>query len=60
MASGDSFSPPGTSSYSSNIFHAGDGTWDSTRDSFLLPNIMDLPFDVMRYNGTFQPRRTHP
>ena len=29
----------------------GDGTWDSSRNTFLLPNLVGLNFDTMRYNG---------
>ncbi|KAL8708199.1 MAG: hypothetical protein Q9220_006869 [cf. Caloplaca sp. 1 TL-2023] len=29
----------------------GDGTWDTTRNTFLLPNLVGLNFDTMRYNG---------
>ncbi|KAI9849654.1 MAG: hypothetical protein M1837_002779 [Sclerophora amabilis] len=29
----------------------GDGTWDSQRNSFLLPNLVGFNFDTMRYNG---------
>lgn len=43
--------PPGSSTYSSNTLHVGDGTWDSTRDDFLLPNLVGLNFATMRYNG---------
>ncbi|OOQ85890.1 hypothetical protein PEBR_23002 [Penicillium brasilianum] len=42
---------PGSSSYSSNTLHVGDGTWDTQRDTFLLPNLMGLNFETMRYNG---------
>jgi hypothetical protein len=41
----------GSSTYSSNTLHVGDGTWDSERDTFLLPNLMGLNFETMRYNG---------
>jgi hypothetical protein len=51
MAPADSFSPPGSSSYSSNTMHVGDGTWDFTKNTFLLPNLMGLNFETMRYNG---------
>ncbi|KXL50848.1 MAG: hypothetical protein FE78DRAFT_84631 [Acidomyces sp. 'richmondensis'] len=44
-------SPPGTSTYSSNTLHVGDGTWDSSRDDFLLPPLVGLNFATMRYNG---------
>ena len=29
----------------------GDGTWDSSKNTFLLPNLVGLNFDTMRYNG---------
>jgi hypothetical protein len=29
----------------------GDGTWDSTRNDFLLPNLVGLNFATMQYNG---------
>lgn len=44
-------SPAGSSSYSSNTLHVGDGTWDNGRDTFLLPNLVGVNFDTMRYNG---------
>ncbi|KAK3058027.1 hypothetical protein LTR09_001104 [Extremus antarcticus] len=44
-------SPPGSSQYSSNTMTVGDGTWDSSRNSFLLPNLVGLNFETMRYNG---------
>ncbi|KAL2074150.1 hypothetical protein VTL71DRAFT_7928 [Oculimacula yallundae] len=47
----DGLSPPGSSSYSSNTMYVGDGTWDSTRNNFLLPNLVGLNFETMRYNG---------
>ncbi|KAH7360274.1 hypothetical protein BKA65DRAFT_492735 [Rhexocercosporidium sp. MPI-PUGE-AT-0058] len=47
----DGLSPPGSSSYSSNTMYVGDGTWDSTRNDFLLPNLVGLNFETMRYNG---------
>lgn len=31
--------------------YVGDGTWDSTRNDFLLPNLVGLNFETMRYNG---------
>lgn len=43
--------PPGSSTYASNTLHVGDGTWDSQRDTFLLPNLMGVNFETMRYNG---------
>ena len=43
--------PPGSSSYSSNTLNVGDGTWDSQRNTFLLPNLVGLNYKTMRYNG---------
>jgi hypothetical protein len=51
MAPADTLSPPGSASYSSDTMVVGDGTWDFTRNSFLLPNLVGLNFDTMRYNG---------
>lgn len=44
-------SDPGSSVYSSDSLYVGDGTWDSQRNTFLLPNLMGVNFDTMRYNG---------
>ncbi|KAK4555111.1 hypothetical protein LTR86_007877 [Recurvomyces mirabilis] len=44
-------SPAGSSSYTSNTLHVGDGTWDNGRDTFLLPNLMGVNFATMQYNG---------
>ncbi|CAG7917820.1 unnamed protein product [Penicillium olsonii] len=44
-------SAAGSSTYASNTLHVGDGTWDSGRDTFLLPNLMGVNFETMRYNG---------
>jgi len=48
-----SLAAAGSSIYDSNTvgLHVGDGTWDSSRDDFLLPNLVGFPFSVMRYNG---------
>ncbi|MCJ1354561.1 MAG: hypothetical protein MMC33_004550 [Icmadophila ericetorum] len=43
--------PPGSSTYSSSTMYVGDGTWDSNRNTFLLPNLVGLNFATMRYNG---------
>lgn len=51
MAPQDGLSPAGSSTYSSNTMFVGDGTWDSTRNDFLLPNLVGLNFETMRYNG---------
>jgi hypothetical protein len=50
----DSLSPAGSSTYSSDTMYVGDGTWDSTRNDFLLPNLVGLNFATMQYNGTFR------
>ena len=47
----DNLAPPGSSRYSSNTIFVGDGTWDASRNSFLLPNLQGLNFATMRYNG---------
>ena len=44
-------SAAGSSTYSSNTLHVGDGTWDSDRDTFLLPNLQGLNFATTQYNG---------
>lgn len=49
--SGSGLTAAGSSTYSSNTLHVGDGTWDTQRDTFLLPNLMGLNFETMRYNG---------
>lgn len=43
--------PAGSSTYTSNTMSVGDGTWDTTRNTFLLPNLVGLNFATMRYNG---------
>ncbi|KAK3940396.1 hypothetical protein QBC46DRAFT_313940 [Diplogelasinospora grovesii] len=47
----DTLSPPGSSSYSSDTMTVGDGTWDFTKNTFLLPNLVGLNFETMQYNG---------
>ncbi|EDU49902.1 conserved hypothetical protein [Pyrenophora tritici-repentis Pt-1C-BFP] len=44
-------SAPGSSVYSSDTMYVGDGTWDSQRNTFLLPNLQGPNFETMRYNG---------
>ncbi|KKK12157.1 hypothetical protein P175DRAFT_0556037 [Aspergillus ochraceoroseus IBT 24754] len=51
MSGNSGLTAPGSSTYSSNTLHVGDGTWDSSRDTFLLPNLMGVNFETMRYNG---------
>jgi hypothetical protein len=56
MSDNSGLSPPGSSTYSSDTMHIGDGTWDSQRKTFLLPNLIPLNFETMRYNGqSFRP-----
>ncbi|KAE8350214.1 hypothetical protein BDV28DRAFT_139566 [Aspergillus coremiiformis] len=51
MSANSGLSAPGSSTYASDTLHVGDGTWDAGRDTFLLPNLMGVNFDTMRYNG---------
>lgn len=46
--------PAGSSQYTSDTMFVGDGTWDTERNTFLLPNLVGLNFKTMRYNGRFQ------
>lgn len=48
---GDTLAPAGSSTYSSNTMYVGDGTWDSSKNTFLLPNLVGLNFATMQYNG---------
>ena len=52
MSPSPQLAPAGSSTYSSNTMSVGDGTWDAQRNTFLLPNLVGLNFDTMRYNGT--------
>ena len=51
MSPSPQLAPAGSSMYSSNTMNVGDGTWDTGRNTFLLPNLVGLNFDTMRYNG---------
>lgn len=51
MSSPPGMAPAGSSTYTSNTMVVGDGTWDTTRNTFLLPNLVGLNFATMRYNG---------
>ncbi|WYZ40101.1 hypothetical protein EsH8_IV_000442 [Colletotrichum jinshuiense] len=51
MAPADGYSAPGVASYDSNTMTVGDGTWDFDKNTFLLPNLVGLNFETMRYNG---------
>ncbi|TWU73517.1 hypothetical protein ED733_002613 [Metarhizium rileyi] len=48
---GDQFSAPGSASYGSGTMTVGDGTWQFSKNTFLLPNLQGVNFDTMRYNG---------
>lgn len=47
----DQLSSPGSVSYDSDTMTVGDGTWDFTKNTFLLPNLQGTDFDTTRYNG---------
>jgi hypothetical protein len=53
MAPLNDMSAPGTASYSSDTMEVGDGTWDFTKNDFLLPNLVGLNFETMQYNGEY-------
>jgi hypothetical protein len=57
MSPSPQLAPPGSSSYTSDTMHVGDGTWDAGRDDFLLPNLVGLNFATMRYNGKIHTRQ---
>ncbi|KAK2590727.1 hypothetical protein QQS21_011598 [Conoideocrella luteorostrata] len=48
---GEQFSAPGSASYGSGTMTVGDGTWEFSKNTFLLPNLQGTNFDTMRYNG---------
>ncbi|MCJ1287749.1 hypothetical protein MMC26_007101 [Xylographa opegraphella] len=51
MSPSPQLAPPGSSTYNSPTMYVGDGTWDSQRNTFLLPNLQGLNYNTMRYNG---------
>ncbi|MCJ1391196.1 hypothetical protein MMC18_004058 [Xylographa bjoerkii] len=51
MSPSPQLAPPGSSTYNSPTMYVGDGTWDSQRNTFLLPNLQGLNFNTMQYNG---------
>ncbi|KAK5627541.1 hypothetical protein RRF57_003256 [Xylaria bambusicola] len=51
MAPAEGLSAPGSASYHSDTMTVGDGTWDFTKNTFLLPNLVGLNFETMQYNG---------
>ncbi|KAI1267300.1 hypothetical protein F5Y18DRAFT_334794 [Xylariaceae sp. FL1019] len=51
MTAADKLSAPGSASYDSDTMTVGDGTWDFTKNTFLLPNLVGLNFETMQANG---------
>ncbi|KAF2709765.1 hypothetical protein K504DRAFT_476996 [Pleomassaria siparia CBS 279.74] len=47
----NSLSAPGSSVYTSDTMYVGDGTWDSQRNTFLLPNLQGFNLATTQYNG---------
>ena len=47
----DQLSAPGSSQYDSGTMQVGDGTWDATDNTFLLPNLVGLNLATTQYNG---------
>ncbi|CAD0093278.1 unnamed protein product [Aureobasidium vineae] len=47
----DGISAPGSSVYDSSTMFVGDGTWISTKNTFLLPNLQGLNFATMQLNS---------
>lgn len=47
----DEFSSPGSVNYDSDTLSVGDGTWDFTKNTFLLPNLQGTNYETTRYNG---------
>ncbi|KAJ2898697.1 putative cytochrome b561 ferric reductase transmembrane protein [Zalerion maritima] len=54
MAPADTLSPAGSSTYNSDTISVGDGTWDFTKNTFLLPPLTGVNFETMRANGMAQ------
>lgn len=50
----EEFSDPGSVTYDSDTMSVGDGTWDFTKNTYLLPNLVAPNFETMRYNGESQ------
>ncbi|PGH16056.1 hypothetical protein AJ79_02036 [Helicocarpus griseus UAMH5409] len=51
MSPSPQLAPAGSSTYASDTLNVGDGTWDSQRNTFLLPNLMGVNFETMQYNA---------
>ncbi|KOS19455.1 hypothetical protein ESCO_001255 [Escovopsis weberi] len=47
----DQLSAPGAAHYDSDTLHVGDGTWEFTKNTFLLPNLQGTNLETLRYNG---------
>ena len=58
MSPSPQLTAPGSSTYDGPTMVVGDGTWDATRNNFLLPNLQGLNFATMQYNGA-QSRRVN-
>jgi hypothetical protein len=54
----DQFSAPGSVSYDADTMVVGDGTWDFSKNTFLLPPLVGPNFDTMRYNGKLSSLQT--
>ena len=51
-------SAPGSGAYQSDTMYVGDGTWDSQRNTFLLPNLQGLNLATTQYNGMYRRPRS--
>ncbi|KAK3073760.1 hypothetical protein LTS18_014374, partial [Coniosporium uncinatum] len=51
MAPSPQLSDPGSSSYDSSTMYVGDGTWDTQRNTFLLPNLQGYNLATTQING---------
>ncbi|PSR90403.1 hypothetical protein BD289DRAFT_366227 [Coniella lustricola] len=51
MAPLDDMSAPGTATYASDTMVVGDGTWDFTKNDFLLPNLVGFNLETLQFNG---------
>lgn len=60
MAPLNDMSAPGTAAYDSDTMTVGDGTWDFTKNDFLLPNLVGLNLETIQYNGMFIDPRVQP
>lgn len=59
MAPLDDMSTPGTATYDSDTMIVGDGTWDFTKNDFLLPNLVGLNLETTQYNGMYRYTAVH-